>query len=478
MLIKISPFLLLTLTLTCIHSFPSDDLIELMPDYPYKGRMHSGYLQLSDARKKLHYLLVENESSPSTAPLLLWLNGGPGCSSLGGFSTEHGPASFIPGTARWTLNDESWHKQANVLYLESPAGVGFSHVDSNNPDDLASDDFQSGKENLEALIEFFKRFPDLQQNEFYISGESYAGIYLPYLATYILQNNQSADREVDIKLKGMLVGNGVTDWKYDTAPATIDFAYTHALYGTDTRDKFNESCVKNFDKQKCDEVNEEINELLSQVNVYSIYDKCFTPSSNGEYTIGDIEKKYRYTPWFMKNKEAERKRMEKLFLSGEKNLNDLKHPKLKDGPPCVDDVGFNVYYNRQDVKLALNVKLDIKFELCSEKVSPRYTIGKDGSYYLYPDLIRSGIRIFKMSGDTDAVVPFNGTEKWIKNLNLPVLEKWRSWNIGDKMNIGGFVTKYEGLTFVTVRGAGHMVPECRPQEASHIIDCFLTGKDL
>ena len=81
-----------------------------------------------------------------------------------------------------------------------------------------------------------------------------------------------------------------------------------------------------------------------------------------------------------------------------------------------------------------------------------------GSFYLYPDLIKSGIRIFKYSGDTDAVAPFNGTEKWIKNLKLETVKDWRSWNTGDANNIGGYVTQYKRLTYVTVRGAGHMVP--------------------
>jgi len=101
-----------------------------------------------------------------------------------------------------------------------------------------------------------------------------------------------------------------------------------------------------------------------------------------------------------------------------------------------------------------------------------------GSYYLYPKLIKAGLKIFKYSGDTDSVVPFNGTEKWIKNLNLPVLEKWRSWTVSDPLNIGGYVTKYDGLTFLTIRGAGHMVPQYKPIESFYFLHQYLNDLDL
>ena len=100
-----------------------------------------------------------------------------------------------------------------------------------------------------------------------------------------------------------------------------------------------------------------------------------------------------------------------------------------------------------------------------------------GSFFLYKDLIASKIKILIYSGDTDGAVPFTGTRKWIKNLNLDIKEKWRSWRVNDK-ELAGYVEKYQGLTFVTVKGTGHMVPQWKKVEAFYMLNQFLNGKDL
>jgi len=184
---------------------------------------------------------------------------------------------------------------------------------------------------------------------------------------------------------------------------------------------------------------------------------------------------HRYTPWIFQGLNKFAKKDELKFLEEKKRQSRLLS---SGGPPCVDDVGFNTYYNRADVKKALNVRADITFEVCSDDVGNNYEQDHEkGSFFLYPKLVKSGIKILKYSGDTDSVVPFNGTEKWIKKLNLPILEKWRSWTTADPLNIGGYVTKYDGLTFITVRGAGHMVPQFRPKESFYFLTQYLSGKD-
>lgn len=73
---------------------------------------------------KFHYVLFESQRDPDNDPLLLWLNGGPGCSSLIGMVYENGPFVFnTPGSVKFTINEYSWNKKANVLYIESPGGV-------------------------------------------------------------------------------------------------------------------------------------------------------------------------------------------------------------------------------------------------------------------------------------------------------------------------------------------------------------------
>ena len=145
-------------------------------DNVYKKDWFSGYLDVDNNSTHMHYFFFPSQNSPSTDPLLIWFNGGPGCSSLLGALYEHGP--FILNDAFGALinNQWSWNKKANTLYIESPAQVGFSYMDGKAPtwtDDLVA------KLNAKAIIEFFDTWTEFQGRDTYISGESYGGIYVP-----------------------------------------------------------------------------------------------------------------------------------------------------------------------------------------------------------------------------------------------------------------------------------------------------------
>lgn len=107
---------------------PDQDEIQSLPGLAKQPsfRQYSGYLRGSGS-KRLHYWFVESQKDPQSSPVVLWLNGGPGCSSLDGLLTEHGPFLVQPDGATLKYNPYSWNLIANVLYLESPAGVGFSY---------------------------------------------------------------------------------------------------------------------------------------------------------------------------------------------------------------------------------------------------------------------------------------------------------------------------------------------------------------
>ena len=109
-------------------AFAADEVTSL-PGWsgPLPSRQFSGYLDVG-ASKHLHYWLVESEGAPSTDPTVLWLNGGPGCSSLDGFLYEHGPFRTDPANPHKLVRfPQTWAKVANMLYLEAPAGVGYSY---------------------------------------------------------------------------------------------------------------------------------------------------------------------------------------------------------------------------------------------------------------------------------------------------------------------------------------------------------------
>ena len=111
-----------------------------------------------------------------------WLNGGPGCSSLGGMLTELGP--FVVGAeGNVTLNPWSWNSVANVLFLEQPAGVGFSYPV------LPANDSTTAEETVEALVGFLRMHTELRGRKVYVMGESYGGHYVPNTAAAILSSN-------------------------------------------------------------------------------------------------------------------------------------------------------------------------------------------------------------------------------------------------------------------------------------------------
>ena len=101
-------------------------------------------------------------------PVILWLNGGPGCSSLTGFFTENGPFYFKENDpSQMYTNPRAWNKQANVIYLESPGTVGFSTA---TPKYRTANDTSVAKDNLKALQMFFDLYPQYKGNDFYIAG--------------------------------------------------------------------------------------------------------------------------------------------------------------------------------------------------------------------------------------------------------------------------------------------------------------------
>lgn len=145
--------------------------------------LYSGYINHTDSSKMIHYMMVYSANNWKTDPLIVWFNGGPGCSSMLAFMQEHGPYVMPNGEYNFTKNDWSWNREANMLYIEQPAGVGYSYCDPSHENDsgCAFNDNNVAADNVETIVGWFDLFPEFKQHELYISGESYAGIYVPYL---------------------------------------------------------------------------------------------------------------------------------------------------------------------------------------------------------------------------------------------------------------------------------------------------------
>lgn len=125
---------------------------------------HSGMLDFDTAT--FHYVFFDSQRDPDNDPVVLWLNGGPGCSSLLGMAYENGPFVFKEGTVSFEVNPYAWNMKANLLYITSPGGVGFS----SSKRDLKHDDGTVAADNYKALVAFFNKFPNLKKNDLYLTG--------------------------------------------------------------------------------------------------------------------------------------------------------------------------------------------------------------------------------------------------------------------------------------------------------------------
>lgn len=166
-------------TSTSSSSAREADRITNLPglDYDPGFDQYSGYLTVDEKHQRnLFYWYVESQNDPATDPVVLWTNGGPGCSGLLGFGIEHGPF-YVDPDGELSPNPYSWNKIANMLYVEQPAGVGFSY--SKVKDDYKTGDMETASDNYLLILAFFRRFPERKNNPFYIASESYGGHYMP-----------------------------------------------------------------------------------------------------------------------------------------------------------------------------------------------------------------------------------------------------------------------------------------------------------
>jgi cathepsin A (carboxypeptidase C) len=419
---------------------------------------YSGYLDIPHQNRSLHYVFAESQNDPENDPLVIWFNGGPGCSSMLGFAQEHGPYVMPDGEEKFYKNENSWNLEANMLYIESPAGVGYSYFWGTDKDSFNDD--TSAEDNFAALKQFYEKFPEYKKNDLFISGESYAGIYVPYLAYQIITHN--ADW---INLKGIIVGNGVTNYTYDCEPAYVGMGFWHTLYGTDLHDKLKEyDCdMANLEeKPECAKLRRQFYDLVSKVNVYDVYRHCYYEDEQnrvGSAMINGELKTYKrgmtameYTPFLFKNKEA---------------MNSV--------PPCVYGSGPTDFFNKQEVRDAFNVKTDQVWELCTDRID--YESGEKASYWIYPILKEANIRVLHFSGNADGAVPIQGTRDWIDSLGWPKAKEYAPFYIDNKQ-VGGFVESYEGITMASIQGIGHMAAQWSPVATRYAVMQFIKDQPI
>jgi carboxypeptidase C (cathepsin A) len=162
-----------------------------LPDFPkeiMKSNWYSGFYQVSKY-KHLHYLFVESLSKPESDPVIVFYNGGPGGASIFLAFAGLSPIRVNPKNGNFSLSqfNYSWCNEANVLFIDNPAGVGYSYA-SRSIDDFHND-YSFSKDALSFMKQFYNDYSEFLDNPLYIAGASYGGIYAPSLAMTIHSYN-------------------------------------------------------------------------------------------------------------------------------------------------------------------------------------------------------------------------------------------------------------------------------------------------
>uniref|UniRef100_A0A1E5UNE4 Carboxypeptidase n=1 Tax=Dichanthelium oligosanthes TaxID=888268 RepID=A0A1E5UNE4_9POAL len=376
--------------------------------------MYGGYVTVDEqAGRALYYWFQEADRStadPATAPLLLWLNGGPGCSSIGsGALEELGAFRVDKDGEKLLLNEYAWNK--------------------------AHDSYTF-------LVKWFERFPQYKYRDFYIAGESYGGHYVPQLSQLVYRNNIGVERPF-INFKGFMVGNGVTDDGTDMI-GMFEYWWHHGLISDETLESGLKVCLDGSTLIKaspeCQKIMDKATEEQGNIDVYSIYTP---PCEKGN-------------PYMRILKRSRRPLMLPAYDS------------------CTAFYSTN-YLNIPDVQMAMHANVTGNIGMA---VYDNWTTVTPLSMLpIYKELIGAGLKVWVFSGDTDTAVPLSSTRRSLAALGLPVKTSWYPWYMVPT-EVGGWSMEYEGLTFVTVRGAGHEVPLHRPEQALVLFQQFLLGEPM
>lgn len=432
-----------------------NDLVTDLPTQAFADfRHYAGYVTVEEKNgRALFYWFYEASSQPEKKPLVLWLNGGPGCSSVGyGATQEIGPFIVDKDGTGIKSNPYSWNREANMLFLESPVGVGFSYSNTSSDYSQLGDDF-TANDSYNFLQKWFLKFPSYQNRSFYIAGESYAGKYVPELAE-LIYDMKKKNPSVYIDLKGFLLGNPETsnaeDWQ-----GLVDYAWSHAIVSEETHKTILQNCDfkrnDTWDNKKCTNAVDEVFTQYKVIDIYSIY----TPACTTVPVVPEFKSMAQV-----------------MYKSKSANM----MPRTIGGyDPCLDNYA-TVFYNRADVQKALHVsdgRQLKKWSICNDTIFNNWPDSRPSVLPIYKKLIEAGLRIWVYSGDTDGRVPVLSTRYSLDTLGLPITKPWRPWY--HQKQVSGWVQEYKGVTFATFREAGHAVPLFKPSESLAFFSYFLSG---
>ncbi|MED6157902.1 Serine carboxypeptidase-like 20 [Stylosanthes scabra] len=423
---------------------------------------------------------------------------------MDGFVYEHGPFNFEKPTIKGalpklTLNQYSWSKVSNIIYLDSPAGAGFSY--SKNLSDYVTGDLRTANDTHAFLLKWFEQYPEFQQNQFFIAGESYAGIYIPTLADAIVRGidacviagNDACGKPL-INFKGYMIGNGVTDKIFD-GNALIPFTHGMGLISDEIFQESEKVCQGNYyDPQTndCKDQVAKVNKIIAGLNIYDILEPCYHSNGTSSSSSNNSRLPQSFKELGVTDRPLPvRKRMFGRAWPYRAIVNDglvptwpqLNKLMQKDSDiavdvPCTDVEVATEWLNNDEVRKALHTaekSVVSKWEICTDQITYYHPTGSMIKYH--KKLTSQGYRALIFSGDHDMCVPYTGSQAWTSSLGYKIVDEWRPWLVDGQ--VAGFTQGYEkNLTFLTIKGAGHTVPEYKPKESLYFYKSFLDGKPV
>ncbi|KAI8081302.1 Alpha/Beta hydrolase protein [Halteromyces radiatus] len=415
-----------------ISKLPGVDVSKLAFD------QYAGHIEVSPETDGNLFFWMLEQVQPTPKKLIIWLNGGPGCSSMDGMFLENGAYRVNPDLSL-TINSAGWQDHATVVFLDQPVGTGFSFV---NGDGLMHSMTEVAEHFTTFVDKLMDIFPDLKEQDLYLAGESFAGSYIPYFAHRMISINR--EQENKYNLKGVAVGNGWISPRHQYE-AYFDFAVKHNLLEgkfLDDASKHLNDCRKNL-----------------SVDTRIHIDVC-------EDILGDILDNSKH-PEGMKT----------VCI----NTYDIRL-RNETSPAC----GAEWPYELTDVKEYLRLpelisgthseKQALGWKECSSTVSAALRKDTSASAEQFLPEILEDIKVLLFSGEYDLICNHLGTEYMIGNMTWNGERGFKDavqqdWTIDGKLV--GFYTEERNLSYVLIKDGSHMVPYDKPTETLDMINRFM-----
>jgi len=389
---------------------------------------HHGYINANPTYGvHLFYWAFESRNDPKTDPVVLWLTGGPGCSSELALFMENGPFK-VNDDLTLRVNPYSWNSNATLIYVDQPGGTGFSYVD--NPDGYVTNETQVGDDMYTFLQTWFATYPQFAKMPFFVTGESYGGHYVPAISHRILEGNLNKDGAY-INLQGLAIGNGWVDPEIQV-DHYADYAFGHGL--------INQSVV-----DAADAIYAVCKELIEAKN----YSEANIVCSNVEGVI--------------------------LNATGNINVYDITQPCIGNTGLCYNITNIELYLNLPAVLAYLGV--NGTWVPCSYEV---YSfLSNDEFFSLRFDLppLLEHYRVVIYEGVNDLQCDFYGATAYLESMKWSGAKAFKTatnstWMLDDNTVAGSFRVA-EKLTYVNVFNAGHLVPHDQPVAALNMLEHLL-----